>query len=74
MQSIDVNQAKHRFSELIELAISGDEVVITKSGQPIVKLVAISKRKHQRQFGSAKGLIKISHDFDEPLKDFRDYM
>ena len=45
MQSIDVNQAKHRFSELIEQAICGDEVVITKSGQPIVRLVAISKRQ-----------------------------
>ena len=74
MQNIDVNQAKHRFSELIEQAICGDEIVITKSGQPIVKLVAISKRKHQRQFGSAKGLIKIPPDFDEPLEDFRDYM
>lgn len=74
MQSIDVNQAKHRFSELIEYAIGGDEVVITKSGKPIAKLVAISKRKHQRQFGSARNLIKIPRDFDEPLEDFQDYM
>ena len=74
MQSIDVNQAKHRFSELIEHAIGGDEVVITKSGKPIAKLVAISKRKHQRQFGGARNLIKIPPDFDEPLEDFQDYM
>ena len=74
MQSIDVNQAKHRFSELIEQAIGGDEVVITKSGKPIVKLVAIGKRKHQRQYGNARGLIKIPHEFDEPLEDFRDYL
>jgi len=26
------------------------------------------------QFGSARGLIKISDDFDEPLQDFIDYM
>ena len=26
------------------------------------------------QFGSARGLIKISDDFDEPLEDFIDYM
>jgi hypothetical protein len=28
----------------------------------------------QPQFGSARGLIKISDDFDEPLEDFIDYM
>ena len=26
------------------------------------------------KFGSAKGLIKMSADFDEPLDDFADYM
>lgn len=28
----------------------------------------------ERAFGYAKGFIKISDDFDEPLDDFRDYM
>ena len=31
-------------------------------------------RIHQRKFGSAKGLIKIAEDFDDPLEDFREYM
>jgi len=26
------------------------------------------------KFGSAKGKIKMSADFDEPLDDFKDYM
>jgi hypothetical protein len=26
------------------------------------------------RFGSAKGLITISDDFDEPLEDFKEYM
>ena len=28
----------------------------------------------QRQLGAAKGLIKMTPDFDEPLEDFKDYM
>jgi len=52
----------------------GIEVVITKNGKPIAKLVAITERKQHRQFGSAKSLIKMSNDFDEPLEDFREYM
>ena len=31
-------------------------------------------RKKQPKFGSAKGQIYISPDFDEPLDDFKDYM
>ncbi len=31
-------------------------------------------RPRKRTFGSAKGLIKIADDFDDPLEDFREYM
>lgn len=30
--------------------------------------------KKSAKFGSAKGKIKMSVDFDEPLDDFKDYM
>ncbi len=74
MQNIDINQAKKRLSELVEKTISGDEIIITKAGQPIAKLIGIPKRDKKRQFGTAKGLIKISDDFDKPLEDFQGYM
>lgn len=32
------------------------------------------KPKHLRQFGSAKGMIRMTEDFDEPLEDFAEYM
>ena len=73
MQNIDVDQAKQHLPELIEQAAQGDEVVITKGGQPVAKLIPITKEKKVRQFGSARGLIKISSDFNEPLEDFQEY-
>lgn len=74
MQTIDVNQAKQRFPELIEQTISGDEVVITQGGQPVARLVAIIKPlRKQRRFGSARGLIIMAYDIDEPLEDFKEY-
>ena len=30
--------------------------------------------KERRRPGTAKGLVHISDDFDEPLEDFREYM
>lgn len=75
MQSIDVNQAKQSLPSLIEQTMCGEEIIITQGGQPLVKLVALTKqsRKH-RQFGSAKGLVRMANDFDEPIKDFKEYM
>lgn len=74
MQNIDISQATLRLPELVEKTFGGNEIIITKNGQPIAKLIGISKTKKKRQFGTAKGLIKISDDFDEPIDDFKDYM
>lgn len=74
MHSIDINQAKQNFPELIEKIVSNGEVIITKDGQPFVKIVPLKKAKKERKFGTAKGLIKMSDDFDQPLDDFKDYM
>lgn len=72
MTQIDVQKAKDHFLELIELAASGEEVVISKGEEPFVKLVSARKNK-KRQFGSAKGMIIIADDFDDPLEDFEEY-
>jgi hypothetical protein len=40
----------------------------------IVKLVPIARAKPDPQFGSAKGLITMSDDFEERLADFEEYM
>lgn len=36
--------------------------------------IKTSPKLKTRQFGYAKGKIKISDDFDEPLDEFKDYM
>ncbi|MCX7096782.1 MAG: DUF2281 domain-containing protein [Methylococcales bacterium] len=40
----------------------------------VTKQLVTKKEKPVPKFGSAKGLIKMSADFDEPLDDFADYM
>jgi antitoxin (DNA-binding transcriptional repressor) of toxin-antitoxin stability system len=74
MPSIDIMKAGDCLPELVAQSIGGEEVVITRNGQPVVKLVAVTRQKRKRHFGSAKGLIKISDDFDDPIDDFVDYM
>lgn len=74
MQQINIFEASKNLPDLIEAALSGKEIVITKDDLPVVKLTPVSPIKRRPQFGSAKGLVTISDDFDEPLEDFKDYM
>ncbi|QXD17249.1 type II toxin-antitoxin system prevent-host-death family antitoxin [Rhodocaloribacter litoris] len=73
MSQIEIDQAKSRLEELIEQAARGEEIVITRNDRPVARLLAVVPGR-RREFGSAKGKIWMSEDFDEPLEDFRDYM
>lgn len=74
MYQIELDEAKSQMESLIQTALSGEEVVITRDDEPVVKLVPIPKSNGSRKAGTAKGMFSMSEDFDEPLEDFRDYM
>ena len=76
MQQISIAEASKQLIELIEAAINAEEIIITKDERPVVKLVPVppEKKRYPAKAGSAKGLVTIAEDFDEPLEDFKDYM
>jgi antitoxin (DNA-binding transcriptional repressor) of toxin-antitoxin stability system len=74
MSPVSIEQAKSQLPELIDAAVSGEEVVIAKDDEHLVKLVPVSMERKHPQFGSARGLVEMSTDFDEPLQDFTDYV
>ena len=71
---ISLTEASAELVHLVEAALKGEEVIITRDNKPVAKLAAVSSTKPRPKFGSARGLITISDDFDEPLEDFREYM
>ena len=73
MTNVELQQAKERFLELIELAASGEDVIISEGGKPFVKMSAVRPLKKQREFGSARGMIEMADDFDAPLEDFWEF-
>ncbi len=74
MQQVNIEEAKAQLPDLIDAAVGGEEVLIAKDEQHLVKLVPVSRAKPRAAFGSAKGLIVMSDDFDEPLEDFAEYV
>jgi prevent-host-death family protein len=68
--SVGMHEAKTTLSRLVEAAQSGEEVVITRRGEPVVKLEPIPPEKPRVSlYGSLKGQIKMADDFDELPED-----
>jgi prevent-host-death family protein len=62
-----MHQAKSSLSRLVERALAGEEIVIGRKGEPLVKLVPITKERKRRTPGRYKGKIWITPDCFEPI-------
>ena len=73
MQQVDITDAQTQINQLLQSALQGEEVIITRNNQPILKVIQILPIAKRRQRGSAKGRIWLAPDFDAPLEDFKEY-
>ena len=69
MASISVYQARAELSRLIERALAGEEIVITRRGKPTVRLLPVEPAQPARKPGALKGLFEVTDAFFEPLPD-----
>jgi prevent-host-death family protein len=63
--SVGMHEAKTTLSRLVDAAQSGEEVVITRRGMPVVKLQPIGVLPRKSLFGALKGQIWMADDFDQ---------
>jgi len=64
---VGVYAAKTHLSRLLDRAARGDEVVITRNGKPIARLVPVQRRRGPRKLGALRGKVRVAADFDAPL-------
>ncbi len=68
--TVNMHEAKTRLSELLALALQGEEVIIAKANRPMARLVPVEQPKKRRVAGLHAGEgFWISEDFDKPLPD-----
>ena len=66
MKQVNIHEAKTHLSQLIAEVERGEEVVIARAGQPVVRLVKEQpERKVLRRPGSMKGEIWFAPDYDK---------
>ena len=66
---VTVSAAKTQLSQLINRAIAGEEVINTRHGRPVAKLVGAETMSAARKLGLMHGRIRIGEDFDAPLPE-----
>jgi prevent-host-death family protein len=66
---VNMHQAKSSLSRLVERALAGEEILIARNGEPLVKLVPVPKEPKPRVPGRYKGNIWIAPDCFEPMSE-----
>lgn len=66
---VNMHAAKTHFSSLVRRALAGEEIIVAKNGNPVVRLAPVVKGSRKRTPGLSGGLISYSRDFTDPLPD-----
>lgn len=71
MTTVSVHEAKTHLSRLIEKVLAGEEVVISRNKEPVVRLVREGPPKKKPLLGALKGKAKFDLDdgFFDPLPE-----
>ena len=51
MESVNIYEAKTRLSQLVDKAASGEDVVLSRNGKPLVRITALAPKKRTIKFG-----------------------
>jgi prevent-host-death family protein len=66
MSRIGIHEAKTQLSKLVERAEAGEEIVITRRGEPAARLVPVRQGGGFASLaGVWQGQVRIGDDFDE---------
>ena len=64
-ETVNMHQAKSTLSRLVERALAGEDVVIARNGEPMVRLVPVQKERKPRVPDRLEGTVWMAPDFDE---------
>jgi prevent-host-death family protein len=64
MHIANINEAKTHLSQLIKRALAGDEVIIARANEPLVRLEPYFHDTRPRTGGQWAGAVEVGDDFE----------
>jgi antitoxin (DNA-binding transcriptional repressor) of toxin-antitoxin stability system len=74
MRSVAVEEALSRLGEIIDDLKPGEEVILTRGGNPVARIVAWPAEKPRPLPGRGKGMLTVISEDGDHLKDFVEHM
>jgi prevent-host-death family protein len=73
MAQVGMHEAKTKLSQLVQRAEAGEDIVIARNGEPVVRLVPVTRTSALAgAYGALRGQIELADDFDELPADVAD--
>jgi prevent-host-death family protein len=66
-ETVELPDAQASFSDLVDRAAAGEEIIIAVDGVPRARLIPLAEEQPLRRPGGLRGQIWVADDFDDPL-------
>jgi prevent-host-death family protein len=63
-EQFNIHDAKTNLSRIIERVEHGEEIIISRAGTPVAKVIPLDRRVDRRGRGSLRGTLVMSEDWD----------
>jgi len=63
-EQFDIHSARTNLSRIIERVEQGEEIIISRAGTPVAKVVPLTHRIDRRGRGSLRGQLVMTPDWD----------
>ncbi len=62
----NIHDAKTNLSRIIERVEHGEEIIISRAGHPVAKVIPLTRRVDRSARGSLRGRLVLAADWDSP--------
>ncbi|HEX5597944.1 MAG TPA: type II toxin-antitoxin system prevent-host-death family antitoxin [Micromonosporaceae bacterium] len=62
----NIHDAKTNLSRIIERVEHGEEIIISRAGTPVAKVIPLTRKVRRTGRGSLRGKLVLSEDWDSP--------
>jgi prevent-host-death family protein len=67
--TLNLTEAKAKFSEVVERVSQGEEIIVTRMGHPVARITRYEPADASRRLGLFEGRIRLAEDFDDWPED-----
>lgn len=62
----NIHDAKTNLSRIIDRVEHGEEIIISRAGNPVAKVIPLIQRVDRKGRGSLRGTLVLTEDWDSP--------